>query len=245
MDTWTILRLGKFLGVAVFSAGVGIAALAPDRALRSYAAWTLAPAGFLLTWLAGYGLLKATGRSMGESWVTLSILGSLLALHGTQLCARTDVPARWRAAVTWAGLGASIAAMVGRELGSGLVPFTLVAGLLSASLGLLQPPSSGGVPARVPAAFWWWMRLESLSAVALLLIYMPLKYGAGIVLDQGQGWFGWVHGVLTLTFLNGLATAARAGAWPRSEVALAFVASLIPLGGFWFEYRHARRSRLT
>ena len=85
MDTWTILRLLKFLSVALFAGGVLLSTGARARADRLDAAWTLAPLGFLGAWLSGYGMMKATGVSMGAGWISGSMLASIAALQLSQL----------------------------------------------------------------------------------------------------------------------------------------------------------------
>jgi integral membrane protein len=119
-----------------------------------------------------------------------------------------------------------------------------VAGTVAWALARGMPtPAADPAPdadALVLDGFWRWSRLEALSAIALFLVYLPAKYGAGVVLDGGAGWFGWVHGVLIFVFVNGLGAAARAGGWSAATTALGFAAAMVPGGGFWFEHRMRR-----
>jgi integral membrane protein len=85
--------------------------------------------------------------------------------------------------------------------------------------------------------FAWLARAEGLSLLLLFGVYMPLKHGAGIVLDGGQGWFGWMHGVLQLLYLVALVVTARVHDWGIARQAAGFVASLLPFGTFVFERR--------
>ncbi len=240
MDLWISFRLLKFLSLALFAGGILLATHARLQPERLHAAWRIAPLGFFGSWIAGYGLLKATGVSMGAGWVSASMLASILALHMAQLSARRIEQANWPGVVAWAALGFSIGAMVGRA-GPGWVG---VAGL-GAALGaggarLLQQgkeEEEEGASDQTLKNFWLWSRLEAVSAILLFVVYMPLKYGFGIVLDGGQGWFGWLHGILTVIYLNGLAAAKRAGGWSFSTTALAFFSSLLPFGALIFEYR--------
>lgn len=81
-----------------------------------------------------------------------------------------------------------------------------------------------------------WFKLvawaEGLSLLALFGIAMPLKYGAGIA--EATSVVGWVHGVLVFVYLIALWSAARVLKWSWGQMALGFVASLIPFGPFVF-----------
>jgi len=247
METWELLRLVKFLGLALLAGGLGLAAWAPGRAQRVSAAWTLVPAGTFLSWVAGYGLLKLAGGSMGAPWVSVGMLGGLVALHGALLCARTDTPRRARAVVAWAGFGVATGAMVGRA-DPGTVALGALLGGVGAGLAAALVPVGASAPEPappLPAAFWWWTRLEALSAAVLFLVYMPAKYALDVNLDGGTGTVGWIHGVLTIIFLNGLVPASRLAGWDRRTTVLAAVASFFPLGGFVYEAWLTRRDAAT
>lgn len=239
MDLWTFLRLFKFVGVVLLGAGVALATVSGPPEKRALAGWGLVPAGVMLTWITGYGLLKSLGLSVGAPWVSLSMLGSLVMMVGAIGAAERG--GRGWALLTWGGLGAALGGVVGRE--SSFLAASLI-GAVSCVVAVWSwvPASAEALPhaGRAPRAFWWWTRAEALSAAMLMLVYMPLKYGFNIVLDGGQGWVGWVHGVLTVIFLSQLPWAARAARWPITEMILAFIAALVPLGGFWFERRHRR-----
>ena len=248
MDVWLVFRLVKFVGVALFAGGVMMATGPRSQRERLFAAWGLLPLGFCLSGAAGYGLLKSTGGSMGAPWVGAGMFASVVALHLGLLGARPAQRQAWRGIAARAALGATIGTMVGRGGGSEWLVYGLLGGGLAAGIawalgrGLPVPPAD---PAPDAAAltlsrFWWWARLEALSAVALFLVYMPLKYGAGVVLDGGQGWFGWIHGLFTLVFLNGLADARRAGGWSAATTATALVAAMLPGGAWWLEARLRR-----
>lgn len=83
--------------------------------------------------------------------------------------------------------------------------------------------------------FRWVAWLEGGSFLILLLIAMPLKYFAGLPIFVRV--VGMAHGVLFLAYLALLAQVAIEHSWPKTRVALAFVASLVPFGPFWFEAR--------
>ena len=80
-------------------------------------------------------------------------------------------------------------------------------------------------------AFW-----EGISYLLLLLVAMPLKYGAGI--DMAVRVVGLAHGVLFLAYCVTLALAARRLGARLSVVA--FVIAFIPAGTFWLEGRLRR-----
>lgn len=244
MDAWIGWRLIKFLAVAALAAGIGLASSrqAADRARGAI----LAPAGLLGAWIAGYGMMKATGATLREPWISAGMAGGLIALGAAQQAGRQGGIV-W-GCLAWAGLGASTGAMVGRR--AGWIAPALIGAAAGALIGLLSGTRAGeaaGDAGAVTAgdagavtAFWWWARLEGLSAILLFFVYMPAKYGAGVVLDGGQGWFGWIHGALTVIYFSALPSARRGLGWDARTTALAVAAALVPAGTFWLEAR-ARR----
>lgn len=80
---WLTLRFAKFVGMLAFGMGIGGALLGGTGPQRQRAAYWLATPGFLLTALAGFGLVKASGASLGAPWIAGSLLLSLLALDLT------------------------------------------------------------------------------------------------------------------------------------------------------------------
>ncbi|WP_314000660.1 DUF3817 domain-containing protein [uncultured Paenibacillus sp.] len=75
--------------------------------------------------------------------------------------------------------------------------------------------------------------LEGASFLVLLLIAMPLKYGAGI--DEAVFVVGMVHGVLFLLYLLVIAHAFFARRLTLRMSALAVAASIVPFGPFWLD----------
>src|SRR5688500_11406152 len=109
MTTWLLLRLLKFFALAALAAGVALGLTQRRQADRAAAAsWVAAPA-LWTTWVAGYLLLRATGRSLAEPFVGLSVLASLLGLHGVVLCASRPEPRRVSRWLGLAGLGVATA----------------------------------------------------------------------------------------------------------------------------------------
>ena len=81
-------------------------------------------------------------------------------------------------------------------------------------------------------------RLEGLSFLVLLLVAMPLKYAAG---EPGAvRVVGMIHGILFVAYLGVLLRARLELGWSWRRLAVAFVASLIPAGTFWFEHQLRR-----
>lgn len=75
--------------------------------------------------------------------------------------------------------------------------------------------------------------LEGLSFVVLLFLAMPLKYWFGLPIAVRI--VGSLHGLLFLLYLGGLIRVASEQSWPLRRSALAFVASLVPFGTFFFD----------
>lgn len=77
--------------------------------------------------------------------------------------------------------------------------------------------------------------IEGISLLLLLFIAMPLKYLAGM--PDIVKVVGWAHGVLFVAFAIAVANAFFARKLSFLNVIIAFVASLIPFGTFWFDKR--------
>lgn len=242
MSAWIALRLVKFVLLGVLAVGLGLAAGAPRQADRARAALGLATPALFASWMAGFGLLVASGRSMATPFVGLGVLAGALALGGALAAASSARPSGWVRALGPAGLGAASAIMAARELS---VPMQLLAAAVGALIGggvVSAMPHPDGEPdpllaERVRRWFVWLARFEGLSLVTLMLIAMPLRRGLHIHLDGGTGALGWAHGTLWVLYLLGLGLAWRALGWSLSRVAAAFVASLVPFGTVVFERR--------
>lgn len=233
MTSWIVFRLLKFLGLALLSLGVLGPVFTAEREQRSRL-YSVAAVGWLLVWLSGYGLLKAKGLQLSEDWATAGLVWSAVAVS----CALAAVE---RPAV--AGLGAyalvaGLVPMVQRQVDPlWMLSIGLVPGAVFGVLGQRQA-TTGAAPST-----WGWFRAvawaEGLSLLALFGVYMPAKYVWHVELDGGQGWFGWVHGMLFVLYLVALGRwvlegHAGTGARIRSLV-LGFVAAMLPFGTFVYE----------
>jgi integral membrane protein len=81
---------------------------------------------------------------------------------------------------------------------------------------------------------------EGISFLVLLGIAMPLKYLANI--PEPVKIAGWIHGVLFILYILAVFRAARYSKWPLERFFEAIVASVIPLGPFWFEHKLKREA---
>jgi integral membrane protein len=83
--------------------------------------------------------------------------------------------------------------------------------------------------------------LEGLSFLVLLLVAMPLKYLAG---EPGAvRVVGAIHGMLFLAYVLLLIQVWADTRWPLQRIALLFIASLLPGGTFFADYRVLRQAR--
>lgn len=115
MTWWMALRLAKWVGLMTFSAGVAGAVLPSSWEDRQRAVYQLATPGFVLTWMAGYGLMRSTSVSMGSPWISGTLLLSLVTLQA--IVWGVERPDRRRgvvAVVALGGLLGSTALMVAR-----------------------------------------------------------------------------------------------------------------------------------
>ena len=74
---------------------------------------------------------------------------------------------------------------------------------------------------------------EGTSFLVLLLVAMPLKYV--LHMPESVRAVGSVHGFLFVLYLLALVRAAFVERWKLSRVALGFLASIVPLGVFFFD----------
>jgi integral membrane protein len=78
--------------------------------------------------------------------------------------------------------------------------------------------------------------MEGISYLILLFIAMPLKYVANKPEMVKQ--VGMAHGLLFVLFIITLVNAATENDWGWKKPVVAFVASLLPFGTFWFEKKY-------
>jgi hypothetical protein len=110
MTAWAVWSILKHLAVAALAAGLLGAALLRDEEDRQRAVYALATPGFLGAWIAGYGLLRETGVSMGAPWISASLITSLGALAAAAWS--VEAPRRAGAWVAVALFAATVAVMV-------------------------------------------------------------------------------------------------------------------------------------
>jgi len=245
LQEWKIF---KYLSIAIFAAGIFSAFFSQQSKGRSRAAHWVNSFGFILTWFAGYGMMKATGLKMKEPWILNSIVGSFAAFTLTVWSVGVT---KWRplmGALAATGYAFSIVAMTFRGAPCGSILSITLPLVFGGSFVYLQKLGSGQEEDLVVAQqeslnwFWWIARIEGLSLIVLFGVYMPLKYGAKIVLDGGQGWFGWAHGIFQVVYVAGLISVVRLQKWPITRGVAGFVASLLPLGTFFFEKKFKSES---
>lgn len=82
---------------------------------------------------------------------------------------------------------------------------------------------------------------EGISFILLLGIAMPLKYY--FQFPEAVTVVGWIHGVLFMAYLLIVLLSIRVMKWNRTEILLAFAASLIPAGTFWLDRSWKIRER--
>jgi integral membrane protein len=89
-----------------------------------------------------------------------------------------------------------------------------------------------------------WLRiigfLEGVSYLLLLFIAMPLKYLAGQ--PEMVRITGMAHGILFMAYIPLVLYVMAERDWPIKKAALAMLASLIPFGTFWAEFRLFRET---
>lgn len=242
-DAWMLLRLLKYAGLALYGAGLWGALDGGRQRDRLVAAQWIAPLGWIAVWVAGYGMLRLSGRGF-EAWVLQAMAATLVATTGALLAAARPRFTGLGAFMAGAGLVASIGVMVGRESSAWFLGLVLpsVFGLAVAWAVRARRPAvdDGLVHDAVVHWFTWIARLEGASLVLLVCVNMPLRKLTGLTLDGGTGTLGWLHGALVFSYLQALALAMLDAGWSVGRAALGFMASLVPFGTLVFEWRILR-----
>ena len=240
MTTWALLRFVKFVSVALLTVAILGGVFAPDARMRRRLGVQLGTFALMGVMLAGYGLTKNIGASIGEPWIARGLLAGLVAYGAGCWGGVTTRVRPVTVAIALGGLLGAFGWMSARTLEQAWILGAVVPAVVAIPVAMRVRPTPTEDHEREAATlrwFTWLARAEGISLLALFGLYMPLKYAAGIVLDGGQGWFGWMHGVLQLTYLVALVVTARVHGWSLPRQAMGVVASLLPLGTFWFERR--------
>lgn len=117
MSIWLIVRFLHYFGMLMFAMGIAGALLPNAPRTRQLAALWLATPGFVLTWLGGHALTRQLGLSLGEPWITVSMVSSLVALHETLRASEPGrTPSVLHAAAILGLLVISLLAMVMRHV---------------------------------------------------------------------------------------------------------------------------------
>ncbi len=235
-------KLVKILGVSLFSAGLFAAFFSHKARQRGVAAYGVATLGLGLIWIAGYGMMKLMNYKMSASWISATILLSLIALGAALEGAGNKSARPWLGGLAAFAYTSTLVLMALRTFTEPYLVLVIAGSVVGVAsfLGLRKSNATQEEDHQVAAHtaevwFRWIARLEGLSLLVLFGIYIPLKYAAGIVIDGGQGWVGWAHGIFQLVYVMGLVVTARLLGWSLSQSIVGFVASLVPFGTFVFE----------
>jgi FtsH-binding integral membrane protein len=116
VSLWLTLRFAKFVGMLALAMGAAIGLAPGAEQDRQRAVYWLATPGFLITWIAGWGMAKHTAVSLGAPWISVSMLASLVAMHELIRDVEPGRPrSKLRVAVVVLGLLVSVAVMVFRH----------------------------------------------------------------------------------------------------------------------------------
>ncbi len=74
--------------------------------------------------------------------------------------------------------------------------------------------------------------VEGLSYIFLLFVAMPLKYAASM--PGAVTYTGWMHGILFMLYILAMIQVSIELKWGFKKISLAFIASLVPFGTFFF-----------
>ncbi|MFW6051474.1 MAG: DUF3817 domain-containing protein [Myxococcota bacterium] len=244
MDTWIAWRLLKLVSLVVLAGGVFGAMTAEQRFRRLAVSYACTVPGTIGTWTAGWLMLKQRGVPLTAPWILGGIAAAILSLHGAFELSHRPASRPIAPVLAVGGLVGAVALMVVRPVQWGPVGVLVAASLLVAAplARVWQAPGEAHDRDAGPVlrGFRWVAWGEGATLLILLLVNMPLKYLAGIDIQAGTGWIGWVHGVLVVVYVQSLASTARFFGWSRRRQALGLLAALLPAGTFVFERRVTR-----
>ena len=78
--------------------------------------------------------------------------------------------------------------------------------------------------------------IEGVTCIALYLIAMPLKYGAGI--ESAVRIPGMSHGIFFIAYLLLLLPVFKQQKWSFSNLFICGIASIVPFMTFWADYKY-------
>lgn len=242
-------KLIKYIGVSLFAGGIYGALSAQSPKQRDLAAHWISGLGFLLVWLAGFGMMKLQGHSMSAGWISSTILLNLLCLLALLASTNSKRWRPWTGAIASTAFIASLIMMIYRTT-SPIMPLVTILPIVWVATfyglrSLVQTHQDESQRSRESLLHWfsWIAKVEGVTLLVLFGVYMPMKYIFKINLDGGQGWFGWIHGIFQMTYVVGLIVAAQRCRWSALQGILGFIASLLPFGTFIFERKVIHPSR--
>ncbi|MFW5876424.1 MAG: DUF3817 domain-containing protein [Myxococcota bacterium] len=239
MNTWIAWKLLKLVSLVVLAGGVFGAMTTEVRGRRIAMTYGYTVPGLAGTWTAGWLMMKEQGVSVTAPWILAAIAASTASLHGAFVLSHRPVIRPIAPILAVGGLFGAVALMVARPLGGWMVGALVAGGLLVA----IPLSFAGRAPARtedtdaqwVVRGFRWVAWGEGATLLFLLLVTMPLKYLAGVDIQLGTGWIGWLHGVFVVVYVQSLASTAHFFGWSWRRWATGFLAALLPAGTFVFE----------
>jgi hypothetical protein len=83
ISTYLFVRTLKFIGLALFAAGIAGTFGAVDATGRRRWAEIVAASGYVLSWMAGLGLGATSGTQLGQRWVGIGALLGTSAILAT------------------------------------------------------------------------------------------------------------------------------------------------------------------
>jgi len=243
MTALLLWRLLKWIALILWTSGMWAVVNSPSQRQRLQSLYALLLWGFAGTWLAGWGLMKALDLSMKEAWISQSMLMGLISLAAAFGLAFQSIEG-WFAKLSRVGVLGGLIASVGIMVFRGaseLWPMVILASfLMGAVWSRFANPMSvekEGVQDLVVKGFRWIAWAEGATVILLFGLYMPLKYGADIVIDGGTGLLGWAHGVFVIVYMISLIFTFKALSWSWMRLILGALASFLPFGTVIFERR--------
>ena len=244
MEYILALKLIKYTGLVLFSCSLGIVVVHSSTMISRWKAvnWGMGT-GFFLLWVGGYGMLKALGYTVKSPWVMYGQFFSIACVYfaSLQIGEKKDTICSIFSILS---LFFALVGMILKDLAANVLHLAALSMLLAFLSTLLKKRSSTKVK-KINDLNLNWFRLiawlEGLSLLTLLFLYMPLKYWASISLDNNQGWFGWIHGVLQIMFILSLVTLHSTSRVSIRELLSGLLASIFPFGTMIYERRLMHR----
>jgi integral membrane protein len=239
MSAYLVWRLVKLIAFVLWGAGIFSLVKNASQKENLRTLYFLIVPSFAMVWVAGWLMMKLTGRTMTEPWISYAIVFSLLSLGASFQVAHQHTFQKLTKLIAVLGFSMGTSVMVFRQAEQTLngIGVSAAIGLILGFLLQKEVEETKTDLATIEKGFTWVAWAEGLTVLVLFGLFMPFKYLLEINLDAGTGVIGWTHGVLVILYVITLTYTKIAFKWSWLDWFIGGVVSFFPFGTFWFERR--------